>query len=63
MNIIDLTEEQQGCLCLMCDLYGEKNISQLYARNLGPVCGECFPHTLAAEILMKSVVKTREGAK
>jgi hypothetical protein len=63
MNKIDLLEEQQGCLCLMCEKYGENNISQHSARNLGPVCGECFPHTLAAEILMKSVVKTREGAK
>lgn len=61
MNKIDLTEEQQGCLCLMCDLYGEKNISQLYARNLGPVCGECFPHTLAAEMLMNIIAKKKEG--
>jgi hypothetical protein len=61
MNKIDLTEEQQGCLCLMCEKYGENNTSQLYARNLGPVCGECFPHTLSAEILMNSVAKKMEG--
>lgn len=63
MNIIDLTEEQQGCLCLMCEKYGDNKISQLYARDLGPVCGECFPHTLAAEILIRSVAKKTGGAQ
>lgn len=48
MNKIDLAEEHQGCLCLMCETFGENKISQLYAKDIGPVCHECFQHTLVA---------------
>ena len=48
MNSIDLTEEQQGCLCLLCDTTGEKTVANLLDRDLGPLCHECFAHALRA---------------
>jgi hypothetical protein len=48
MNKIDLTEEQQGCLCLMCDVTGESRVAHLLDRDLGPLCHDCFGHALRA---------------
>jgi hypothetical protein len=48
MNKIDLTEEQQGCLCLLCDVIGESRVAHLLDRDLGPLCHDCFSHALRA---------------
>lgn len=53
MNKIDLTEEQEGCLCLMCDLYGARVVANLYDRDLGPLCHDCFSHSLRATTEMR----------
>ena len=46
MKTIDLKEEQQGCLCLLCDVYGEMKVAEFDDRDLGPVCSECFGECL-----------------
>ncbi len=48
MNKIDLSEEQQGCLCLLCDVTGESRVAHLLDRDLGPLCHDCFSHALRA---------------
>ena len=48
MNKIDLAEEQQGCLCLLCDVTGEKRVAHLLDRDLGPLCHDCFGYSLRA---------------
>lgn len=48
MNKIDLLEEQQGCLCLLCDVIGESRVAHLLDRDLGPLCHDCFSHALRA---------------
>lgn len=45
MNSIDLTEEQQGCLCLLCE---DNRLANLLDRDLGPLCHDCFAHALRA---------------
>lgn len=53
MNKIDLTEEQQGCLCLLCDTTGEHRVAQLLDRDLGPLCHDCFSHSLRASVELR----------
>ena len=42
MNSLELSEDQVGCLCLLCDVFGQAKVSQLLDPDLGPVCAECY---------------------
>jgi hypothetical protein len=53
MNTIDLKEEQQGCLCLLCDVYGRARLAEFDDRDLGPVCADCFSELLRATSEMR----------
>lgn len=46
MKIIDLTEQQSGCLCNLCGESGEHKAAQLLDEHLGPLCHECFAEAL-----------------
>jgi hypothetical protein len=50
MNSIELSEDQVGCLCLVCAAVGEARVSKLLDPDLGPVCHECFNHCQLATV-------------
>jgi hypothetical protein len=61
MNRIDLEPEHEGCLCLLCDTTGEARVAQLFDRELGPVCADCFAHALRATVFLRWALAA-EGA-
>lgn len=42
MNSLELSGDQVGCLCLVCDAFGHARVSELLDPDLGPVCAECY---------------------
>lgn len=44
MNSLEFSEEQVGCLCLVCDATGEATPATSCDHDLGPVCDGCKPH-------------------
>jgi hypothetical protein len=53
MNRIDLEPKHDGCLCLICDTTGHAQVAQLYDRDLGPLCHDCFAHALRATVELR----------
>lgn len=52
MNVIDLPAEQAGKECECC----REEAATLVDRELGPVCDDCFEHSLRAMRLMRREV-------
>ncbi len=50
MRTIDLSEESQGSLCLVCDVLGVHETARLIDPDVGPVCYECFSELLSLRI-------------
>jgi hypothetical protein len=53
LNRIDLEPEHDGCLCLLCDITSHAQVAQLYDRDLGPLCHDCFAHALRATVELR----------
>lgn len=58
MNLIDLPECQQGTLCNICGEDEGRTLADLHDRDLGPLCHECFCHSLRATVLLRWVTAT-----
>lgn len=58
MNLIDLPECQQGTLCNICGEDEGHTLADLHDRDLGPLCHECFCHSLRATVLLRWVTAT-----
>jgi hypothetical protein len=50
MNSLEVSDDQVGCLCLVCDAAGEARVSKLLDPDLGPVCHECYQHAQMATV-------------
>jgi hypothetical protein len=61
MYTIDLPEEHVGTLCNVCGDQGGHPPAELYDRDLGPLCHECFSHALRATVLLRWVTATSQA--
>ena len=53
MTTIDLSDDQIGSFCLLCDTTGPARLAALLDRDLGPLCHECFTHALRASVELR----------